>query len=147
MRCTRIIRFLAKLVEKYTNIRNQEHSTWVSTLACSTSVRASAINPLIAHPICSSISIIFSTLLGSWNIKLGNEKRTSNKWWLQKIATSNCKHKQMSSYHFIYIQTFPYCHITSQKQFFTTNAKLHSNWKPYIKLDSWTQTVQKLINM
>jgi hypothetical protein len=36
--------------------------TWAVTLPCSTIVRASAVNPLSAHPMCESISRIFSTL-------------------------------------------------------------------------------------
>ncbi len=36
--------------------------TWAVTLPCSTIVRASAVNPLNAHPMCESISRIFSTL-------------------------------------------------------------------------------------
>lgn len=34
--------------------------TWLVTLACSIMVRASAVSPLIAHPRCVSISMIFS---------------------------------------------------------------------------------------
>lgn len=38
---------------------------WVSALAWSINILASAVNPLIAQPMCSSISMIFSMLLGS----------------------------------------------------------------------------------
>lgn len=38
-----------------------------STLACSIIVRLSAVNPLIAHPICLSISTTFSTEADSIN--------------------------------------------------------------------------------
>ena len=41
-----------------------EH-TCVSARAWSINVLASAVRPLMAHPICSSISMIFSMLLGS----------------------------------------------------------------------------------
>ena len=49
-----------------TIIAEESNKTCVSTRPCSTRVRASAVRPLIAHPTCSSISIIFSTLLGSY---------------------------------------------------------------------------------
>ena len=39
--------------------------TCVSTLACSMSVRASAVRPLMATPMCVSTSAIFSMLDGS----------------------------------------------------------------------------------
>lgn len=50
------------------------HGTWDSVRAWSTSVRASAVRPLMAAPMCESISAIFSTLSGSSS---GDDRRFS----------------------------------------------------------------------
>ena len=55
---------------------------WHSTLACSTRVLASEVRPLVAQPKCSSISMIFSTLEGTF---FGSERNRRDRRGCEQV--------------------------------------------------------------
>lgn len=67
------------------------------TLACSTIVLASAVKPDMAHPICESISMIFSIELdssrGDWT-RFSTPRTTPSLVWMPTVVDPSCGSRQ-----------------------------------------------------
>lgn len=78
-------------------IKKIKMCTWASTRACSTSIRASAVRPLQAHPICRSISKIFSMLDGTIRgdvILFSTANRTPSLVWMPIAVEPSYPHHE-----------------------------------------------------
>lgn len=75
----------------------QPGRTCAVTRACSTIVRASAVRPDIAHPTCTSISMIFSTLSESRStdcVRFSTARTTPVAVWIPTVVDPSCSVRQ-----------------------------------------------------